>query len=96
MPVFTIGYGISKLEFVVRKQLDDLAGATGAQVFYAAKKGGDLAAVYRRIDEELRAQYLLAYRSPSTRGPDTFRTVRVEVAGRGLTARTIAGYYPAE
>ncbi len=96
VPVFTIGYGISKLEFVVRKQLDDLAGATGAQVFYAAKKGGDLEAVYRRIDEELRAQYLLAYRSPSTRGPDAFRTVRVEVAGRGLTARTIAGYYPAE
>ncbi len=96
VPVYTIGYGISKLEFVVRKQLDDLAGATGAEVFYAAKKGGDLAGVYRRIDQELRAQYLLAYRSPSTRGPDTFRTVRVEVADRGLTARTIAGYYPSE
>jgi Ca-activated chloride channel homolog len=96
VPVYTIGYGISKLEFGVRAQLEDLAGATGADVFYVAKKGGELAGVYRRIDQELRAQYLLAYRSPSTRGPDTFRKVRVEVAGRGLTARTIAGYYPVE
>ena len=96
VPVYTIGYGISKLEFGVRRQLEDLAGATGADVFYVAKKGGELAGVYRRIDQELRAQYLLAYRSPSTRGPDTFRKVRVEVAGRGLTARTIAGYYPVE
>jgi len=93
-PIFTIGYGIGMLDFMIRGRLKDLASATGAEVFYVSKKKGDLADIYRRIDEQLRAQYLLTYRSPSTRGPEEFRNVRVEVKGEGLTARTIAGYFP--
>ncbi len=95
-PIFTIGYGIGVLDFLIRGHLKDLAEATGAEVFYAPKKKGNLAEVYRRIDEQLRAQYLLTYRSPSTKGPDDFRAVKVEVKGEGLTARTIAGYYPSQ
>jgi len=93
-PIFTIGYGIGMLDFMIRGRLKDLASATGAEVFYVSKKKGDLADIYRRIDEQLRAQYLLTYRSPSTRGPEEFRNVRVEVKGEGLAARTIAGYFP--
>lgn len=96
VPIFTIGYGIGSLDFLIRAHLKDLATATGAEVFYAPKKKGDLGEVYRRIDEQLRAQYLLTYRSPSTKSPDEFRTVRVEVKGEGLTARTIAGYFPSQ
>jgi Ca-activated chloride channel family protein len=96
VPIFTIGYGIGRLDFLIRGRLKDLATATGAEVFYIPKKKGDLADVYRRIDEQLRAQYLLTYRSPSTGKPDQFRTVRVEVKGEELTARTIAGYFPAQ
>jgi Ca-activated chloride channel homolog len=96
VPVFTIGYGIGKLDFTIRGHLNDLAKATGAEVFYIAKKKGELGEIYARIDKELRAQYLITYRSPSTKGPDTFRPVRVTVKGDGLTARTITGYYPAE
>ncbi len=95
VPIFTIGYRISKLDFIVRQRLKDLAQATGAEVFYAPKKS-DLVDVYKRIDEQLRAQYLLTYRSPSTKNPDQFRTVRVEVKGEGLSARTIAGYFPSQ
>jgi Ca-activated chloride channel family protein len=94
-PVFTIGYRISKLDFMVRERLKTIAAATGAEVFYAPKKS-DLADVYRRIDEQLRAQYLLTYRSPSAKAADLFRTVRVEVKGEGLTARSIAGYFPSQ
>ncbi len=96
VPVFTIGYGIGALDFSVKARLKELATATGAEVFTAPKKKGTLDEVYDRIDKELRAQYLLTYRSPSTKGPDTFRTVRVQVKGEGLQARTIAGYYPSE
>ncbi len=96
VPVFTIGYGISSLDFTIRSRLKDLATATGAEVFYVAKKKGNLADVYRRIDEQLRAQYLLTYRSPSTKSPDQFRTVHVDVKGEGLTARTISGYFPSQ
>jgi len=96
VPVFTIGYGIGALDFSIKAHLKDLATATGAEVFTAPKKKGTLDDVYERIDKELRAQYLLTYRSPSTKGPEAFRTVRVEVKGEGLQARTIAGYYPSE
>jgi Ca-activated chloride channel family protein len=96
VPIFTIGYGIGSFDFLIRSHLKDLATATGAEVFYVAKKKGNLADVYRRIDEQLRAQYLLTYRSPSTKPADQFRTVRVEVKGDGLTARTIAGYFPSQ
>jgi len=95
VPIFTIGYRISKLDFLVRERLKDLARATGAEVFYAPKKS-DLADVYKRIDEQLRAQYLLTYRSPSNDPADLFRTVKVEVKGEGLSVRTIAGYFPSQ
>jgi Ca-activated chloride channel family protein len=94
VPIFTIGYRIPLLDFLIREKLKDLARATGAEVFYAPRKG-ELAGVYERIGEQLRAQYLLTYRSPSTKPPDQFRTVRVEVEGEGLSARAIAGYFPA-
>ncbi|HVN76441.1 MAG TPA: VWA domain-containing protein [Thermoanaerobaculaceae bacterium] len=96
VPIFTIGYGIGALDFTIKAHLKDLATATGAEVFSAPKKAGTLDEVYQRIDKELRAQYLLTYRSPSTKGPDSFRTVRVVVKGEGLQARTIAGYYPSQ
>jgi Ca-activated chloride channel family protein len=95
VPIFTIGYRISALDFLVRQRLKDLARATGAEVFYAPKKS-DLADVYRRIDEQLRAQYLLSYRSPSNKPADQFRAVKVEVKGEGLSVRTIAGYFPSQ
>ena len=95
VPIFTLGFRIGKLDFTIRKRLAELAQATGAEVFYAPNKGV-LDDTYKRIDEQLRAQYLLSYRSPSTKSPDAFRAVRVEVKGEGLAARTIAGYFPAQ
>lgn len=96
VPIFTIGYGIGVLDFFVKEHLKELAVTTGAELFVAPKKKGRLDDVYTRIDEELRAQYLLTYRSPSTKGPEAFRSIRVEVKGEGLQARTIAGYYPSQ
>jgi VWFA-related protein len=96
VPVFTIGYGIGALDFSIKAHLKNLAVATGAEVFSAPKKKGTLDDVYQRIDKELRAQYQLTFRSTSTKGPETFRTIRVEVKGQGLASRTIAGYYPSQ
>lgn len=93
VPIFPIGFELSKLDFLLRDRLRSWAEATGGE-FFAAPKRGDLEAVYARIDAQLRSQYLLTYRSPSTRPRDQFRTVKVEVAGEGLVARTISGYFP--
>jgi Ca-activated chloride channel family protein len=93
-PIFPIGFKISKLDFFVRERLKDLAAETGGDVFFVPATG-ELADVYGRISEQLRSQYLVSYRSPSTKGPDHFREVAVVVKKEGLTARTISGYFPA-
>ncbi len=92
-PIFPIGLRISALDLLVRGHLKELAQSTGGEAFFVSK-APDLAPVYRGISEQLRAQYLLSYRSSSTKGKDELRTVKVVVSREGLTARTIAGYYP--
>jgi len=95
VPIFTIGFHIGWLDVPARKRLTELARDTGAEAFFVPNKGV-LAETYKQIDEQLRAQYLLTYRSPSTKNADLFRTVHVSVGGEGLTARTIAGYFPSQ
>jgi VWFA-related protein len=95
IPVFTIGFKISALDIFIRDRLKNLGAATGAEVFFTSDAAG-LESVYRRIDRELRAQYLLTYRSQSSKSAGDFRTVRVETTRSGLVTRTIAGYYPME
>jgi Ca-activated chloride channel family protein len=92
-PVFPIGLRIPLLDFQSRAHLKELAESTGGQAFFVPK-AEDLADAYKRISEQLRAQYVLSYRSPSTKGKDEFRVVKVEVKREGEVARTIAGYYP--
>jgi Ca-activated chloride channel homolog len=93
-PIFTVGFQISKLDFFIRQRLREIADATGGEAFFAPAKT-DLADVYTRIGEHMRGQYLLTYSSPSSQGAEHFRTIRVEVKGEGLTAKTMAGYFPA-
>ena len=74
------------------QHLTALAEASGGSFFHI---GGAsyLDEIYRRIEEELRSQYLLVYDPPAT-GRRELRRVEVEVLGEGLTARSIQGYYP--
>lgn len=92
-PIFPIGLRIPALDLFVRSHLKALAESTGGEAFFVSK-ATDLAEVYKGISEQLRAQYLLSYRSSSSKGKDDFRSVKVVVSREGATARTIAGYYP--
>ncbi|MEW6337587.1 MAG: VWA domain-containing protein [Acidobacteriota bacterium] len=92
-PLFPIGFQIGKLDFFVRERLRDLAEATGGQTFFP-NDGASLQNVYTTIGDQLRAQYLISYRSPSSKPNSEYRSVTVRVRGEGLTARTIAGYFP--
>ena len=75
------------------RQLSRLAAATGGSFFKVATVT-ELDSVYRRIEEELRSQYLLVYR-PSARSESLdFRPVEVEVLRPGLRTRNVHGYYP--
>ena len=73
--------------------LETLARETGGRHFVISTVGG-LDAVYRQIEEELRSQYLLVYRSPQQEARGEIRSVQVDVLQPGLRARTLHGYYP--
>jgi len=92
IPVFSIGLGVGKLAFSSRKVLKGLAEETGGEAFFP-KQVEELPAVYARIAELLRSQYLLWYPSPSDKPPEEFRKIEVTVNTDAIV-NTISGYYP--
>ena len=93
VPIFPIGLGLGSLDFNSRGVLKSLAAETGGEAFFP-KSVEELPAVYARIAELLRSQYLLWYASPSSKPFDEFREIAVEVTKAGLKVQTIRGYYP--
>ena len=76
------------------RRLQKLTSAVGGRV-WLVRRGDDLADIYRQIEEELSAQYLLGYYPEDgglVDGWRDWRRIEVEVEGRGLEARTLAGY----
>jgi len=93
IPVFSIGLGVGKLAIANRRILKGLAAETGGEAFFP-KQVEELPAVYARIAELLRSQYLLWYPSPSDKPPEQFRKIEVKVDKADAIVNTIAGYYP--
>jgi hypothetical protein len=89
--VYPIVLGLEDTQTLIN--LETLARETGGHHFVISTIG-ELDRVYRRIEEELRSQYLLVYRSPPKQAGEEIRTVRVEVLREGLRTRTLHGYYP--
>ena len=85
--------GVGLLDFSGRKTLKNLAEETGGEAFFP-KEVEELTAVYQRIGELLRSQYLLWYSSNSDKAFEEFREITVEIAAPNVTAKTIRGYYP--
>jgi VWFA-related protein len=93
VPIFPIGLGLGSLDFSSRRVLKTLAEETGGEAFFP-KRVDELPAVYDRIAELLRSQYLLWYRSGSDKPIEEFRSVRVDVDKADAEVHTIRGYYP--
>jgi len=92
--VYAIGLAEASLDRGARRVLRQLADETGGRSFFVDDVT-QLQAIYAEIQEELRAQYLIAYQSSSARDASEFRTVSVEVRDdRKLEVRTMSGYYP--
>lgn len=76
------------------RRLDKLTSEVGGRV-WLVRRGEDLADIYRQIEAELSAQYLLGYYPEAdglVDGWRDWRRIEVDVKGRGLEARTLAGY----
>ncbi len=92
-PIYFIAVGISVLDFGIRKQLNEIAAESGGEVFHLGS-AAKIADVTRRIEEELRSQYVVAFRTDSQKPDGVYRAVTVAVSKPGITARTIKGYIP--
>ena len=91
--VYSIGLEMDQREIVARSKLSRLARETGGRHFFISGAGG-LGSVYRKIENELRAQYLIAYQSSQGQAIEKFRKIELEVRPPGLQAKTMRGYYP--
>jgi VWFA-related protein len=68
----------------------DLAAATGG---FTSRFTNDLTSALKLVGEEMRTYYVVGYVPPKP--PDgRFRSVKVEVKAKGVTARTKKGYLP--
>lgn len=89
--VYAVGLDLPKGE--ARRKLSQLADETGGRSIFVDSVG-ELPAIYRTIEEELRAQYLIAYQSTNTAVTGAFRTIEVKLDRGELEAKTLRGYYP--
>jgi Ca-activated chloride channel family protein len=71
----------------ISERLGRIAEGTGGRLFFVLPDQ-DLTGVYEQILSELRSQYVLTFYPQETAG-SARRDVKVEVEGRGLTARTM-------
>jgi VWFA-related protein len=92
-PIFFIAVNLSVLDFGIRKQLSEVATESGGEVFHLGS-AAHIGEVTKRIEEELRSQYIVAFRTDSQKPDGVYRAVNVAVSKPGITARTIKGYIP--
>jgi VWFA-related protein len=92
-PIYFIGIDISMIDFGVRKALNEIARESGGEVFHVSN-AEKIREVTERIEEELRSQYVVAFRTDSQKPDGEYRAVVVAVSKPGVTARTIKGYIP--
>jgi len=92
-PIYFIAVNISVLDFGIRGQVNEIARESGGEVFHTSSPD-KVREIVKRIEEELRSQYILAFRTDSQKPDGEYRAVTVAVDKPGVTARTIKGYIP--
>jgi VWFA-related protein len=92
-PIYFIAVGLSVLDFGIRKEINELAEESGGTVFHTSS-AAKIGEITKRIEEELRSQYIVAFRTDSQKPDGEYRAVAVSVSKPGVTTRTIKGYIP--
>ena len=78
-----------------KKIMQQIATRTGGHAF-EAKKGSDLSAIYKLVDEEIRSQYLLTYTPDKADNEGGFHKVELRAKKEELSVSTPEGYYSPE
>jgi VWFA-related protein len=89
--VYVVAQGKGMRESRLKQVLDRVAGVSGGRAFYTDRIE-QLDGVFSEIGEDLASQYLLAYAPGETEKDGSWRTIRVEVAGKKHAVRARQGY----
>jgi len=93
VPLYFIGLGMSWTEVSGTSKMKLLSAETGGLAYFV-KDTKQLPETYRKLENELRTQYLVAYNTESTAKDRDYRTVEVKVDRPGAVVRTIRGFIP--
>ena len=93
VPIYVIGVDIGFTQFGVKAKLSAIAADTGGEAFYTTN-AAKIPEIVARIEAELRSQYVLSYRTDSTRPEGQFREIKVAVKRPEVRLRTLRGYVP--
>jgi VWFA-related protein len=90
--VYTISTNLAPNADRGDRVLKELAEATGGRVFHPFKIE-DVADAFRDIQEELRSQYVLAYRPPTLAADGAFHPIEIQALNKKYKVRARRGYY---
>ena len=77
----------------LRSTISRVARDTGGRS-YSVDSAAGLRSIYKKVETELRSQYLVTYQSTGRGSRDEYREIELEVHRKGLKAKTMRGYYP--
>ena len=91
--IYAISTNISGMKLRGDKVLERMAEATGGRAFFPFKLE-DISNYFTEIQEELRSQYLLAYKPPPDFQADgRFHSIDISAGNKNLHVRAKKGYY---
>lgn len=89
VPLYFVAIGF----FMADGKMKSLAAETGGQAYFV-RHVNDLPDAYRRLEDELRSQYLLSFQTESSKNDSEYRMIEVKVNRPDAKVRTIRGYLP--
>lgn len=90
VPLYFIGVGFA---LGGDGKMKALAAETGG-IAYFIRNVEQLSETYRKLEQDLRSQYLISYQTETTKKDTDYRTVEVKVDRPDAKVRTIRGYIP--
>jgi Ca-activated chloride channel family protein len=93
VPLYFIGIAMGFLDLSGTSKMKSLAAETGGTAYFIGNVK-QLNDTYRKLEEDLRTQYLIAYNTETTKGDQKYRTVEVKVDRPDAKVRTIRGFVP--
>ena len=93
VPLYFIGIGFGLADIGGPGRMKALAAETGG-VAYMIRNVKQLPETYKQLEADLRSQYLLSYRTESSKKDTAYRSIEVKVDRPDARVRTIRGFLP--